>query len=59
MSDFRLRVFGAVAWPLRFTKAAQELGISQPAEISLTLPNSRQHNSWLFFITFPGNFSGS
>jgi DNA-binding transcriptional LysR family regulator len=31
MSDFRLRVFAAVAQHLSFTKAAQELFISQPA----------------------------
>ncbi|MGI4743060.1 MAG: LysR substrate-binding domain-containing protein [Janthinobacterium lividum] len=31
MSDFRLRVFAAVARHLSFTKAAQELFISQPA----------------------------
>jgi len=31
MSDFRLRVFGAVARHLSFTRAAQELFISQPA----------------------------
>jgi DNA-binding transcriptional LysR family regulator len=31
MSDFRLRVFAAVAHHLSFTKAAQELFISQPA----------------------------
>ena len=31
MPDFRLRVFQAVARHLSFTKAAQELYISQPA----------------------------
>ncbi len=33
MSDFRLRVFAAVARHLRFTKAGQELFVSQPAVI--------------------------
>lgn len=31
MSDFRLRVFSSVAKNLSFTKASQELFISQPA----------------------------
>ena len=31
MSDFRLRVFSCVAKNLSFTKASQELFISQPA----------------------------
>ena len=31
MSDFRLRVFAAVARHLSFTKAGQELFVSQPA----------------------------
>ena len=31
MYDFRLKVFQRVAWNLSFTKAAQELQISQPA----------------------------
>ncbi|MDE6348026.1 MAG: LysR family transcriptional regulator, partial [Bacteroides sp.] len=31
MSDFRLKVFQAVAKNLSFTKASQELFISQPA----------------------------
>jgi DNA-binding transcriptional LysR family regulator len=37
MSDFRLQVFAAVARHLSFTKASQELFISQPAGASTTL----------------------
>ena len=55
MSDFRLRVFSSVAKNLSFTKASQELFISQPAitkhiqEVE-TMSNSefRIHNFGLF-----------
>ena len=43
MSDFRLKVFQSVAKNLSFTKASQELFVSQPVSYThLTLPtNSR------------------
>lgn len=42
MSDFRLKVFQSVAKNLSFTKASQELFVSQPA---ITYPGAGGHLS--------------
>ena len=48
MSDFRLKVFLSVAKNLSFTKASQELFVSQPA-ITKHIPVSYTH------LTLPTN----
>lgn len=48
MTDFRLKVFYSVASNLSFTKAAQELGISQPA-VSKHIQELEQEKNVLLF----------
>ena len=52
MSDFRLKVFLSVAKNLSFTKASQELFVSQPAitkhiqELETCYPKIRKQSQW-------------